>query len=61
VQPVLEKYGMHTDFDKACNIAGVQDSTIKKKLLQEIENQESLVKVIEIDDVNYKDTRAAVV
>jgi len=61
VQPVLEKYGMHTDFDKACNIAGLQDPTIKNKLLQEIENQESLVKVIEIDDVSYKNTRAAVV
>ncbi len=61
VQPVLEKYGMHTDFDKACNIAGLHDSTIKSKLLQEIESQESLVKVIEIDDVSYKNTRAAVV
>jgi hypothetical protein len=61
VQPVLEKYGMHTDFDKACNIAGLKDEIIKMKLLQEIENEESLVKVIEIDDINYKDIKAAVV
>jgi hypothetical protein len=61
VQPVLEKYGMHTNFDKACNIAGLHDEVIKKRLLQEIENEESSVKVIEIDDINYKGIRTAVV
>lgn len=61
VQPVLEKYGMHTDFDKACNIAGLHDEAIKKRLLQEIENEESMVKVIEIDDINYKGIKAAIV
>lgn len=25
----MESYGMHTDFDKACSIAGLQDAAIK--------------------------------
>jgi hypothetical protein len=61
VEPILEKYGMHTNFDKACNIAGLHDEVLKKKLLQEIENEESLVKVIEIDDIHYKDIKTVVV
>jgi len=61
VEPILEKYGMHTDFDKACNIAALHDEVIKKKLLQDIENEQSLVKVIEINDINYKEIRTAVV
>ena len=61
VEPILEKYGMHTDFNKACNIAALHDKVIKKKLLQDIENEQSLVKVIEINDINYIDIRTAVV
>lgn len=61
VEPILEKYGMHTDFNKACNIAALHDEIIKKKLLQDIENEQSLVKVIEINDINYKEIRTAVV
>lgn len=61
VEPILEKYGMHTDFNKACNIAALHDEVIKKKLLQDIENEQSLVKVIEINDINYKEIRTAVV
>jgi len=61
VEPILEKYGMHTDFNKACSIAALHDGIIKKKLLQNIENEKSLVKVIEINDINYKEIRTAVV
>lgn len=61
VEPILEKYGMHINFDKACNIAALHDEVIKKKLLQDIENEQSLVKVIEINDINYKEIRTAVV
>ena len=32
---ILESYGMHTDFDKACNIAAVYDEAIKKQLFKE--------------------------
>ncbi|MBL0182367.1 MAG: hypothetical protein IPP96_08745 [Chitinophagaceae bacterium] len=31
-------YGMHTDFEKACNIAGIEDTSARKKLLAEIEH-----------------------
>ena len=35
VAPSLESYGMHTDFDKACRIASINDPKIKQQLLQE--------------------------
>lgn len=53
VAPVLEKYGMHTNFEKACNIAGVKEESIKKQLLASLENHSPLAKVIGIDDANY--------
>lgn len=30
-------YGMHTDFEKACSIAGIDDESARKKLLTEID------------------------
>ncbi|HQW93165.1 MAG: hypothetical protein IPH68_13120 [Chitinophagaceae bacterium] len=30
-------YGMHTDFDKACNIAGIKDIASRQKLLFDLE------------------------
>ena len=53
VPPVLEKYGMHTDFDKACDIALLHDNKIKKQLLVEMESHTPLAKVIEIDNTLY--------
>ena len=32
---ILESYGMHTDFNKACRIAAIQDDTIKQRLFKE--------------------------
>ena len=32
---ILESYGMHTDFNKACRIAAIQDNTIKQRLFKE--------------------------
>jgi hypothetical protein len=32
---ILESYGMHTSFDKACSIAAVCDPAIKERLLKE--------------------------
>lgn len=34
---VVTGYGMHTDFDKACNIAGVEDAEERKKLRLQLE------------------------
>jgi hypothetical protein len=36
VPDILDSYGMHTDFDKACDIAHVEDETIRQKLFSEI-------------------------
>lgn len=59
VPPVLEKYGMHTSFEKACSIAGVKDKSIQKQLLETLENHTPLAKVIGIDDANYAGSLAA--
>ena len=34
---VVVGYGMHTDFDKACSIAGIFDKMIKDRMLLELE------------------------
>jgi hypothetical protein len=34
---VVVGYGMHTDFEKACSIAGIDDSAASKQLLLDLE------------------------
>ena len=34
---VVIGYGMHTDFEKACSIAGIDDTECRKKLLVQLE------------------------
>ena len=46
VSPILEAYGMHTSFDKACSIAGATDAGIKQQLLQQIEENLPKAKVV---------------
>jgi len=48
VSPVLESYGMHTDFDKACSIAGIHDPAVKAELLKEAEANTQRAKVIDL-------------
>ncbi len=48
VSPVLEAYGMHTDFDKACGIAGVVDAALKARLLQEAEATSHRAKIVDL-------------
>ncbi len=52
VSPVLEGYGMHEDFNKACNIAAVYDSNLKKQLLDQIDDTGSKAKVVAINKIN---------
>lgn len=33
IEPVVQGYGMHADFDKACSIAGILDPAIRKSIL----------------------------
>lgn len=59
VPPMLEGYGMHTDFDQACTIAGVKDSEIKKQLLNEIECGTPQAKIIELNDAGFLSQKVA--
>lgn len=36
---VMIGYGMHTNFEKACNIADIHDSTCRKQLLHDLEQR----------------------
>ena len=53
VSPVMESYGMHTNFDKACSIAGLTDATIKQQLLQQAEENTHRAKVVELGNTSY--------
>jgi hypothetical protein len=46
VPGVLESYGMHSDFNRACEIASITDTEIRKHLLDGIQSNESSAKVI---------------
>ncbi|MEO6668319.1 MAG: hypothetical protein ABIN36_02515 [Ferruginibacter sp.] len=39
VEDVQEGYGMHVDFNKACSIAGINNPTVRKQLLDSIESE----------------------
>lgn len=58
--PVMEAYGMHTNFDKACAIANLYDAEIKKQLLEEVESGLKQAKVIDLSEVNFNSQRPAV-
>ena len=53
VPPMQEAFGMHTDFNKACEIAGIQDPKIREQLLSEAEGAVPQAKVIELKNVNF--------
>ena len=54
VPNVLVGYGMHTDFDKACNIAMIHDVTIKLQLLNNMGGAVEQAKVIDMLPVNFE-------
>ena len=53
IEPILESYGMHTDFDKACEIAQITDHAVKEMLLKEITERGARTKVIDLNDQNF--------
>ncbi len=59
VTPLLESYGMHTEFDKACAIANLYDASIKKQLLEEIETGVRQAKVIDLSEISFNNQRPA--
>lgn len=46
---VLEGYGMHSDFNKACVIAGIKDQSLQQQLFAQMEAKLSEIKVIEMN------------
>ena len=59
VASVLENYGMHTDFKKACKIAMIDNKTIQQQLLDKIEINSAQTKVIQLkrrkaDNFNFR-------
>ena len=49
VSPVLENYGMHTDFKKACKIAMISDDTVQQQLLDTLVKNGAQIKVIKMN------------
>ena len=52
VPNVLENYGMHTDFNRACKIAGIYDDELAKKLLSNLQNNIAGAKIIPMSTGN---------
>ena len=46
VPGVLESFGMHADFNRACEIAAVTDEEIRKNLFTDIQSDENSAKII---------------
>jgi hypothetical protein len=59
VAPVLESYGMHSDFNKACSIAGIYDPKIREQLLNEAESTIQHAKVIDLNSTNFSGKSAS--
>jgi len=60
--PLLESYGMHADFNKACSFAQLFDEAVKKQLLDEMENggKKEQAKIIGLKDAGYSGQRPAI-
>ena len=58
VAPVLESYGMHTDFNKACNIAGI-DNSVREQLLKEANATLQQAKIIDLNTINFSGKSAS--
>lgn len=59
VPPFLESFGMHTDFDKACSIASIDDPKIKEQILRDINSNTPQAKVIEISNTGFAEKKVA--
>ena len=53
LSPVMESYGMHVDFNKACSIAGINDPILKQQLLFEAQGTMQQAKVIDFNPSNF--------
>lgn len=48
VQPILQTYGMHPNFERACHIAEIWDKDIQQQLLNELEKNTASSRVLPI-------------
>ena len=46
VAPILKTYGMHPNFEEACNIAEIYDKEIQQQLINELETSSASSKVL---------------
>ena len=46
VSPILQTYGMHADFERACHIAEIWDKEIQLQLLNELEKNSASSRVL---------------
>ncbi len=53
IPDILENYGMHSDFNRACRIARLTDTGIMQRLLKDIESARTInAKVIHMNSQN---------
>jgi len=46
---VLESYGMHTDFERACQIAQIKDKETRNNLLKDLQNNTNSARIIHMN------------
>ena len=54
VPPLLETYGMHTDFKKACRIASIDDEEVQQQLAGKLGLFECYEAIQTIEPVHYR-------
>ena len=59
VPPILESYGMHTDFEKACAIASIYDPKIREQIFKEINSNVPQAKIIDLATANFSEKKLA--
>lgn len=49
VPGILESYGMHTDFNRACEIASINGNEIRQNLFANLQKDENSAKIIHMN------------
>lgn len=52
LSPLQEGFGMHTDFDKACRLAGIDDAATVMQIFASLSEQIPVAKIIDISALN---------
>ncbi len=54
VSDIMEGYGMHTDFNKACEIAGIKDTAVRKQVFEQMERKFTYARVVALKKVSFE-------